>query len=384
MMEARRKSARAARGGFTLVELMVAIALMVVIVLQIQIVFNGARKLYERSDAMVQVFQNARNALDMLERDLRNAVKTDQMEFYNDRSTAAFGRGTFNQGEENAALRGGFIRGLNYVHALTAMQHQEYTPRLRNQGGPFRMDSVYFRTIANIKGVPKEVLVRYELFVGVDPQSNPRRWPVLRRTLIEVERLDPTSGFPVVKVHDPLDVCYYVQEFEVDLFINDEARGTVGRFYAPKQAVSGGTPAPGDGNPPELTRYGSGADFGAICVEEGQGQLTREGDMVTASRLRRLAPGDKMYVLSRPPAGQTPQDFDGALTIRGIDRSQTGQTRVVFEEKAKVANALGADPPLVNWRSGWLPGAIRITMRIIDGKSTEVRTLQRVFELPRS
>ncbi|RME76457.1 MAG: prepilin-type N-terminal cleavage/methylation domain-containing protein [Planctomycetota bacterium] len=369
------------RSGFTLIELMVAMALMVIIVFQIQVVFSSARRLYERSDAMVQVFQNARNALDILERDLRNAVRTDQMEFFNDRATAAFGRGSYNPGEEIPALRGRFIRGLDYVHALSVKEPQPYTPRMRAEGGPYRWDALYFRTIASIKGVPKEVLVRYDLFVGADPQSNPRRWPVLRRTLIESTGVDPATGHPIIKVHDPVDVCYYVREFAVDLYVPDRSRGTAGRFYAPHEAVAGGRPPAGDAHPPELTRYGSGGEYAVVCVEKGQGQLTSDGDLVTADPLRRIAPGDRMYVLTQPGAGHTPQDFDGPLTIRAIDRSQNGQTRVSFEQKAKVAAALGANPPAVVWRAGWLPAALRITLRIADGKSVEVRTLQRVFKL---
>ncbi len=331
---------RCSGAGFTLIELMVAIALMVVIVLQIQIVFNGARRLYERSDAMVQVFQNARNALDLLERDLKNAIKTDQMEFFNDRQTAAYGRGSYNVGEENPVLRGRFLPGLDYVPAFSVEQPRSYTPRLQNQGGPYRMDAIYFRTVANIKGVPKEVLVRYELFAGIDPQSNPRRWPVLRRTLIEVESVDPTTGFPIVKVHDPVDVCYYVQEFKVELYVPDYASGVVGRFYSPNEAVAGGTPPRGDAHPPELKRYGGGGDTAVICIEEGQGQLTADGDLVMADRLRRVRPGDTMYVITRPPSGQTPQDFGGPLTIRGIDRTQPGQTRVSFEVGQRVCGSL--------------------------------------------
>ncbi|GIW73334.1 MAG: hypothetical protein KatS3mg102_2876 [Planctomycetota bacterium] len=376
------------RGGFTLVELLVAIALMVIIVLQIQIIFNGARRLYERSDAMVQVFQNARAALDLLERDLRNAVKTDQMEFFDDVRTRAYGRGFYNDNEANPTLRGWFQPGVDYVHALAVRQPPGYEPTDRRQRGPepYRHDALYFRTLASLGGPPKEVLVAYELWLGDDP-ARPRRWPVLRRTVVEVEKIDPSSGNPVVKIHPPMDVCYYVQEFKVELFIRDRARGTLGRFYSAREAVQGGQPPPGDPYPPLLRNYASGGTSMLMCVERGEGDLTRQGQLVVRDPLRQLAPGDRMYVLTKP-LGQFRTDFGKHLVVRQVDRTSTpGQTRVSFEEEVELVSQLASRPEdaiRVDWRHGWLPGAIRVTLRIIDGRSVEARTIQRTFELPRS
>src|SRR5687768_69880 len=119
-----------AQGGLTLVELMIAIALMLVMTLQLQIVFGQSRQLYLAADALAQVYQNARGALDQIEKDLANAVLTDQMDFYNDNRTAAIGVGHYNRGEENAFLRGNFLPGQNYMHAMAFRQPKEYMPKV--------------------------------------------------------------------------------------------------------------------------------------------------------------------------------------------------------------------------------------------------------------
>ena len=384
---------KVSRKGFTLGELLVAIALMLIIVLQLQIIFSGSRRLFESADALVQVFQNARIALDMVERDLANAVKTDQMEFFNDRVDQTYGYGFFNAdlNEQADDLQGGYFDGEPYVYALAAKQPKPYTPPETKQGGPYRKDSLYFRSYSSVGGQPKDLLIEYFLWTG-DFDENPRRRPVLRRMVTELEGVDGATGKAIIKKHDPVDVCYYVQEFKIELFVPDRAGGGLGRFYSPKEAVVGGEPPAGDPRPPEIERLGSGDLYGLMCAERGRGLFDKDTGILTVNApLRRLGAGDRLYVLTEPitssGTGGARTDFNSYLRIRAVDRTQPTVPKVEFVEQAVVLDKIGshgAATVQVDWRGGWLPSALRVTLRIMDARSREVRTIQRIVELPKA
>ena len=65
--------------GFTLVELMVSIIILSVISLAIVEVFNTAIGLWRRGNARLEMFQNARFALDKMSELIRSAIRTDEI-----------------------------------------------------------------------------------------------------------------------------------------------------------------------------------------------------------------------------------------------------------------------------------------------------------------
>lgn len=375
--------------GFTLVELMIAIALMLVITLQLQIIFNGSRIMFSKAEALVEVFQNARNAIDLMERDLSNAVLTDQMEFFYDSRTRSVGVGHFNNDEVLPELRNNFFQGTPYIHSFAVKQPREFQPLQAIQGGPYRRDAFYFRTYTTVAAVSKEALVEYSLWIGTDP-DRPRDLPILQRRITELERID-SQGRPVIVKHPPTDVCYFVQEFKVEPFFRDRSRGSVGRFFSPQEAVAGGSSVY---HAPNMARYGSSGDVGLVCVERGDGTLDtataalRIDNVVNSPQvpLQHVGPGSKVYLLTRPITGQTFQtDFGGYLTIKEIDRTTSpGQTLLRFEEEVAMRTMMGAltAPTLgCDFRAAFLPPAVRISMKIKDTKSEEIRTIQRIFRV---
>jgi prepilin-type N-terminal cleavage/methylation domain-containing protein len=66
---------RYARRGFTLLELMIAIALMLVVMLMLRSMFVNAQEIYIRAARRVDVFAQGRAVLDSIERDLMKLVK---------------------------------------------------------------------------------------------------------------------------------------------------------------------------------------------------------------------------------------------------------------------------------------------------------------------
>ncbi len=398
------RAPRSGESGLTLVELMIAIGLMLIMTLQLQIVFGQARKLYLGADALAQVYSNARAALDQIERDVANAVKSDQMEYFNDVRNVATGVGHFNKGEELSSLSGKFIGGRPYLNAMTFRQFKEYSPTKEagKVGGPYRRDSVYFRSFTTVAGQAREVLIEYRLYVGNDP-SNPRPRPVLQR-VVTMPRLDGAglpmydpNGVPILERREPQDICYYVQEFKVELFLRDKRRRSVGRFYSPKDACRK-SPSADDPRPPALENLlPGGEEFAIQCldgkvdVDPGAQLSTTDGKLYlrNGDRVPRLAPGDKMYVLSKL-YGNLAIDFQAKyLSIKSIEMPNPSETVVSFEEEAAMKqyldnNTLGVAFLEMSYRGGWLPEAIRIQMKIKDQRNDEIRTITRVFQLLRA
>lgn len=390
--------------GFTLVELMIAISLMLIITLQLNIIFNQSRKLFIAADAMVQVFQNARSALELLERDIANVQKTSQMEFFKDDiQRFPYGFRIFNEGEQITGIQPRFFPGVDYIYGL-ALKERRYDPKDRKEGKDYRRDAIYFRAMTMIDGTPKDALIQYELDIGPQP-SNPLPRPILRRTLWEVEKI-AVGGDPVIKKHAAQDICYYATEFKAEVFIRDKRKNGMGRFYGAKEATV--APPAGDPQPPNLRRYDTGDSYGIMCVARNEPNnwatlLTAAAQPpagggpsgnyleIPGERLAPLAAGDKMYLLVEPdPGSNAREDFGGPLTISKIDATQGGAARVWFEEAGLIAQKLGKKRkdgvPRVNvdWRAAWLPPAIRVTLKIKDARSEEIRTIERIFQILKS
>lgn len=79
-----RQTGFADRQGFTLLELMVAIGLMIILMTAVALIFGRASALFKVSEARQMVYQNARAACDMLATDLANALPVEggQQRFY--------------------------------------------------------------------------------------------------------------------------------------------------------------------------------------------------------------------------------------------------------------------------------------------------------------
>jgi prepilin-type N-terminal cleavage/methylation domain-containing protein len=393
--------------GFTLVELMIAISLMLIITMQLNIIFNQSRKMFISANAMVEVYQNARSALDVMERDIANIAKTSQMEFFHDKVNIDYGHGIYNE-ELGEALLGSqgvqprFFDGVPYIYGLAMKQNKSYMPKNAKEGGPYRRDSLYFRTMTTVDGKPHEALCEYDLWIGDQGDANPVQRPILRRTLWDVESVR-ADGTPVVKKHDAMDICYYVEEFKTEIFLRDKRKGGIGRFYTPMEATLAHAPA-GDIDPPNLHRYGAGDMYGIQCVsrsEPGQGKpgqlrtldahLLLSGD---ASLLAPIGPGDQMYVISQQPDPNNPkirEDFRGPVTISKITVDpKSGLSDVEFDEGPFMITRMtqykqkGIQTLPCDWRVGWLPAALRVTMKVKDSRSLELRTIQRTFQILRS
>lgn len=407
------------QAGMTLVELMIAISLMLILTLQLQIIFGGSRKLYLSADAMAQVYSNARAALDQIEKDVANAAKTDQMEFYNDQRGKPAGVGHYNKNanEENVFLKSNpFVPGRSYMHAMAFKQPDGYQPKDALKMGfaagvKLRHDSIYFRTFTPVQGTPREALIEYRLWLGAS-DKDPRPRPILQR-VVTTAKIDPNTGQPlydpdgnpILEHQPPQDVCYYVQEFKVELWIRDHRKRNVGRFYSPKDAIRTSATAD-DPRPPGLKNlFAGGGDEVAVECIEGTDDSDPKAVISTVptdvnygklhltngDRLARLAPGDKMYCISKTYPPNIQVDFlNRYLTVKEILTPSANETVVSFEEEASIRqyiagqSLVGLNTLEMAYRGGWLPQALRIQMKIKDQRSQEIRTIARIFQLLRA
>lgn len=390
------------QAGLTLIELMIAIALMLILTLQLQIIFSRGRQLFLGADAMAQVYSNARGALDLIERDVANAVKSDQMEFFNDARGTPTGKGHFNPGEMNSGVSGKFIPG-KYIHAFAVKQPDGYIPKDATRlgfaaGAKLRHDSLYFRTFTLVNGEPREALVEYRLWLGAD-ERDPRPRPILQR-IVTAAKQDPSNGnpmydaagYPVLERLDPMDVCYYVQEFKVEVFMRDNRKRTVGQFFSPKEAVLT-APSADIPYPPAIPNLMSGQDAAFECIDgkdevDPQAYMSKDDRKLhlrNGDKVARLKQGDRMYIQLKQVGSTRPDFKENYLTIKDIVMPSPGETVVSFEEEDLVKETLA--PPSVptqcecSYRGGWLPQAIRVQMKIKDQRSQEVRTISRIFQL---
>ena len=60
--------------GFTLIELMVSVALMLIIIGMTMVIFNSTSTTFTVAEAKVDIMQNARLALDTIAKDIANAT----------------------------------------------------------------------------------------------------------------------------------------------------------------------------------------------------------------------------------------------------------------------------------------------------------------------
>ena len=269
--------------------------------------------------------------------------------------------------------------------------HEGYYPKtVRGQEIMHSADTMYFKTIATEKGTPYEGWVTYYL----DETDQER--PILRRRF---QRFDREGK---VFVPDPArqdDVCYYVTDFKIEFFYvsyrgsSNAPRGP-GMWLTPIKAHEMGIRDP---DPEADTfvfnyhyddRLRAGLDLGA----SGRGKLlvnARDGYRATFTTTSKfpfpqLVPGDRIFIfeqLPKKPPGQIPWIVDQELTIAEISPT----TGLIFFVERIIVKPQGNDtpPPVLscNYRAGFLPAALRVTIQIKDHRADAIRTISRVFRV---
>lgn len=175
-----------AREGFTLIELMVALALSAILSIMIMMISTSAQETYSGTLRTVEVYNRFRLALNTLKEDLSAWIPTQELEFYADGKGGAGRRNFhFEPGEQIPDAKDSYGPGV--VNGGTAgydeFAHIIQQHYLSNEVGQYnegnsdykRHDAyqVYFRTMTYIEGQNREANIEYML---VDPGRPKSEW----------------------------------------------------------------------------------------------------------------------------------------------------------------------------------------------------------------
>ncbi len=177
---------RGAREGFTLIELMVALALSAILSIMIMMISTGAQETYTATLRKVEIYNRFRLALNTLTEDFAAWIPTQEMEFYTDGKGGAGRRNFhFESGEQvpdtsdsygPGVVNGGTPGYDEYAH-IVQLHYLSNEIEQYNRGDPSykRHDAyqVYFRTMTYIEGQNREANVEYML---VDPGRPKSEW----------------------------------------------------------------------------------------------------------------------------------------------------------------------------------------------------------------
>jgi len=100
------------KSAFTLIELIVAIALASILILVTAMIFKQASSAFSQSDARSEVYQNVRAAFDTIKRDVSGATLNSNRELFNgDLNTIEFLSSTSNNNDQPITLIKYFLSG---------------------------------------------------------------------------------------------------------------------------------------------------------------------------------------------------------------------------------------------------------------------------------
>ena len=100
------------RSAFTLIELIVAIALASILILVTAMIFKQASSAFSQSDARSEVYQNVRAAYDTIKKDISGSTLNTNREWFNgDLNTIEFLSSTSNNNDQPIALIRYFLSG---------------------------------------------------------------------------------------------------------------------------------------------------------------------------------------------------------------------------------------------------------------------------------
>ncbi len=432
------RSARTA--GFTLVELMVALALAAMISVSIAVISTQAQNAYNETTKKVEVYNKFRFALFAIERDFSRWVATPDLEFFSDgRGAGARRNQTWDPGEElndrtdeegPGVVDGGLPREFDEFASILEYHYIGYEP-----DGSKRVHDAYqayFRTMTYIDGKFREANIEYKL---LDPNRTEAGGPPLPPVEVQADKMADLSLFKIVRYHDfnyseiekpnmqfpivrkRVEVCTNITDFRIEYTADN--RFDVKRqsgFRTPAEDYA--DPAEVDVRPvasprdvpslPEAPAYrkffGYGtmkmgkpmtratvyrAIFGDRQMQQGHRPVRFGWEQNSNIRFAELCQGDRIFIFTEAQrggvgAGAAQAGVAGNLSMLSSFAGQfyTVKTniggRLEFMEDID-STGWQRDQSNLLYKAAFLPEAVRITLRVQDeGRAQEPRTLQRV------
>jgi prepilin-type N-terminal cleavage/methylation domain-containing protein len=438
------------QGGFTLVELMVALALAAMISVSIMFISSQARLSYEATVKKIDVYNRFRFVLHAIDKDIKNWIPTSDLEFYADgRGGGSRRNDHWDPGEELPDRKDGLGPGV--VDGGRVGEYDEFAHIIErhyySEDGGARKErklhdayQVYFRTLTHIDGGVRLANVEFLLLDPKYAENNSDEEGTGLRPPREVKRenVKDLALFKVVRYHDidfktlnnvnEITIKRHMQELSTNV-TDFRVEYMVDKDFRARQSPGFRTPSEDYENPVELaTRpqrsrerpytYRKSFGYGSVKLDENVERATAfpatQGDDNLAPGGGRgehipmrfgfrgnsniffaeLIPGDRIFIFTEASRGETPGGGAGL----GVGGSGTEFVRFPSKDYTVKTNLQGLleleeDFDTVTWggqpqrdilyKAAFLPSAVRITLRIVDDKGENPKTLQREIWLRR-
>ncbi|MDF1662803.1 MAG: prepilin-type N-terminal cleavage/methylation domain-containing protein [Planctomycetota bacterium] len=399
-------SSRKLLRAFTLVELLVAMALGVILTGAIVFIFVQSQKIFTEMDAKVSVYNYARTAFDTVERDLANTAKTADMEFFQDSESDGIpGHYDRRNGDPEAIPVSSpfgdphFLidKQEKYIYGMTLHQPPPYTGF---DGKKHRHDSIYFRTVTSVNGQTKPVLVEYALDYRRASNGTLRLLPILVRRHWSITKIQKSLAGPQITLNGDnkaieSELCLYVTDVKFEFYLQDKRSGRPGRLYSAEEACRGPVGSATNQANIRMRNFATDGGFKIACFYDSRHLHTKQEDKAVYDQKRKMLitenifhfpmteVGDRMVLFNFDIPSATYRD----LTIKSIERFDTGSgaggTAGTPKYGIRFIETLPTytKDPECEYRTGFLPSMVRMTVKIKDRKRKAVRTLVRQFKL---
>ncbi|MCA8962262.1 MAG: type II secretion system protein [Planctomycetes bacterium] len=391
---------RESQRGFTLLELMVAMALSAVLIGMVVTVSTRAQQLYDETSARVEVLQKARYVLNDLRDHLQLALPTSDLEFYVDRSGGRDPQnGHWDEGEElkDDASGPNLVGGRpGYYDEGTLVIEKWYTTERLGVESRHANFSLYFKGPTTVRGDQRVANIEYYL---ADPvafaagetgkiegsvESN------ANLVLVKVVRYIDTDASSFynqeLKVReDRYELCPNVTDLKIEYFFDNVGDREPGAFVTPgeeagsRRAKSEQRVKPYDGGYVKEFIYGGFREMQTRGVAKKGRRTTRTGELVAPyfevgdekMYFSELNFGDQLYIWTDGGTSKFPSG-DYTVYRREVDR-------LYFKERVD-DSAWEGDQGALRFKAGYLPSAFRITVRVLNDSGREARNLSIVVQ----
>ncbi len=382
-----------------------ALTLAAIISLIISQVGTDSQKIYDSTITTVETYQKFRYALDDINENLSKMVPTASLEFYQDQGRS---KGYWDEGEElkdndvGPNLEGG-VRG-KYDEAASVFEGH-YILEDPRPGEPEEhwCDAIYFKAPVEIDGVIRLANVEYfladprKLEAGVndgkiDPDEEmsfiDSRSLVLMKSVRYVDLDINNYRSTEVRVRKKLvELCSNVTDLKIEYFYDNRFDSKPGGFMSPSVER---TPELVDSEDPDLLRrngplrkkflYGgflsklrTNAYRATRNLQTGENKPVLFNYTTERVKFSQLQTGDKLFIWSDGGSRFPAKEYTMLYNRGG---------RLIMKEPISSAT-WDQDPGGLRYRAAYVPPAFRISVRVLNEKKSEPRTLTTVIRTNR-
>ncbi len=386
--------------GFTLLELLVALTLAAIISLIISQVGTDSQRIYDSTITTVETYQKFRYALNDINENLSKMVPTASLEFYQDQGRST---GYWDDGEElkdqdvGPNLEGGTPNKYDEAATLFERKYNLDQPR-PDEPVEHWNDSIYFKAPVEVDGSIRMANVEYFL---ADPRKlelkrNDGKIPaddelsysdsrslVLLKSIRYIDLGLNNYRSTEVRVRKKIvELCSNVTDLRIEYFYDNQFDNKPGGFMSPSVELTPELVVSEDrnlrsrnGTLAKRFLYGGFLSTSRTNARAGIRNLTTGENIPvqfnysrTKMKFSQLRPGDKMFIWTDGGSSFPSKEFTMLY-------NQDGR---IFLKEAIPSSKWDQDPGGLRYRAAYVPPAFRISVRVLNEKQTEPRTLTMV------